>query len=101
MVSNRLVECVFITTKTGHLGFSVLGGSELSESGEGLTTHGSANFEIISQYGFVGRWSGDRDFGGRIGAAYFNNGVAFVLHSKNSEKTINFAVGIGWPDSKM
>jgi hypothetical protein len=100
-MGNALSESIFITTKTSHFGFRMFGGCELGESGERLTTHGSTDFEIVTEHGFVCRWSGYRDFSGGIGAADFDDGLALVFHAKNAEKTIDFTVGIGGPDGKM
>ena len=100
-MGNALGECIFITTKTSHFGFRVVRGRKLRKSGEGLTTHGSTDFEIITENGFVCSGCGNGDFSRGIGTADLDDGFAFVFHSENAEKTVDFTIGIGRPDSEM
>ena len=100
-MSNALREGIFITTKTSHFSFRMFGRSELSKSREGLTTHGGADFKIVTENGFVCSGSRNGDFSGGIRAGDFDDGLALVFYSKDAEETVDFAISIGRPDGEM
>jgi len=98
---NGILEGVFIVTNSEHLCFGLFAGSKLGKSGERLTTHGSADFEVVTQNSFVRRRRGHRYLGRGIGAADLDDGGALVFNAKNAEETVDFTVGVGGPDGEM
>jgi len=95
------MEGISVAAETCQFGFGFLGRSELGEGRKRLTRDRCANFKIVSQNGVIRCWIRNGYLGSRISASDFDNSMSFILKSNDSEKTIDFTVGICGPNGKM
>ncbi|KAI6769385.1 hypothetical protein HG531_010489 [Fusarium graminearum] len=96
-----LVEVVLIATETVHLSLDRVVGSESSESRNELTGNRSADLEMVSQNGIVGRRVREGNLGGRLKSLNGDDAVLLAGEIENIQETVNLLTRICGPDSNV